>query len=147
MSKRPASEGKAAAKKAKTDNYKDEIVSNPLFLFFSDTLIAMDNRVNKFQKELDRMAQEKRVLTARLTGTQQYILELECRLENVTETLERLIDREGFHVRDAVQTTIEQMMLENGPNHVGADDLEELLERFESDMEGFEEELEHLFEV
>ena len=99
-----------------------------------------------YQKQIDRLVDEKRMMTARLTGTQQYVLEMECRLETLTETVERMIERESFTVRDAVQATLEQQILENGPHHVGAEDLEGLLMMCEQDQEEFEQFMDDFFE-
>lgn len=145
MSKRPAQQT-PCTKRAKVNQYKDEIINNPLFMFFSESMIAMDNKIASYQKQIDRLVDEKRMLSSRLTGTQQYILEMECRLETLTETVERMIERESFQVRDAIQATLEQQILENGPHHVGAEDLECLLQMCEQDQEEFEQFMDDFFQ-
>ena len=80
-------------------------------------------------KRVDVLCDKLQVTREALMRTQQYVLELECRLEAMEEVVNRIVDRESLQMRDAL---VENMhaVVENG-GYV-TDDLERILEGIEA---------------
>ena len=88
---------------------------------------------------VDYLSDKNRVDRGALMRTQQYVLELECRLEAMEEVVTRLIQREGPNVTNAVEATLEQLLAET--DYDGTD-IERLLDDMrvpETEFEGFGE--------
>ena len=105
---------------------------SPMNVYLMQEVAALTVRV-------DYLSDKNRVDRGALMRTQQYVLELECRLEAMEEVVSRLIHREGPNVTNAVEATLEQLLAET--DYDGTD-IERLLDDMrvpENEFEGFGE--------
>ena len=105
---------------------------SPMNVYLMQEVAALTVRV-------DYLSDKNRVDRGALMRTQQYVLELECRLEAMEEVVTRLIQREGPNVTNAVEATLEQLLAET--DYDGTD-IERLLDDMrvpENEFEGFGE--------
>ncbi len=76
-------------------------------------------------RRVDYLSDKNRIDRGALMRTQQYVLELECRLETMEEAITRLAQREHPMVQDAVEATLEMLMAEQDYNNT---DIERILD-------------------
>ena len=92
--------------------------------------------VGALTRRVDFLSDKNRFDRQALMRTQQYVLELECRLEAMEEVVTRLVQREHPMVQDAVEATLEMMMAEQDHDHT---DIERILDemRIPTDFDDF----------
>lgn len=92
--------------------------------------------VGALTRRVDYLSDKNRFDRQALMRTQQYVLELECRLEAMEEVVTRLVQREHPMVQDAVEATLEMMMAEQDHDHT---DIERILDemRIPTDFDDF----------
>lgn len=105
-------------------NHQHAQAAHPLEAWFIEENSALTRR-------MDRMNEKYTVMRSSVVRTQNYVLELESRLEALEEVITRLVEREHQIVRDAAVATMEQMILESD---WVPDDMQRLLNDIE-DME------------
>ena len=76
-------------------------------------------------RRVDYLSDKNRIDRGALMRTQQYVLELECRLETMEEAITRLAQREHPMVQDAVEATLEMLMAEQDYDNT---DIERILD-------------------
>lgn len=87
-------------------------------------------------RRVDYLSDKNRMDRGALMRTQQYVLELECRLETMEEVVTRLVQREHPMVQDAVEATLEMLLAEQDYDHT---DIERILDemRVPTDFDEF----------